>query len=95
MENGRLTDFFDSIIFQYTEWAYGGYAYFTDGIMKFPNGKYGFFIYQTNMDGRGGDEILRYYAETQEECLNEFKNAKIYDGKSFMEIEPEVSWIDL
>ena len=39
-------------------------------------------------------DIWECDASTMEECLNAFLDARIFDGKTFWEVESGVEWVD-
>ncbi len=40
------------------------------------------------------EDIWECNAATMEECLNAFLDARIFDGKTFWEVESEIEWVD-
>ena len=39
-------------------------------------------------------DIWECDAATMEACLNAFLDARIFDGKTFWEVESEIEWVD-
>ncbi|MBQ9306325.1 MAG: hypothetical protein IJ229_00255 [Clostridia bacterium] len=92
MINGNPHDFVDTV--------YSG----QDIIYVFRGIKYWFQGY-TVAQGNCHMEIFQYSppsetdiwecdAATMEACLNAFLDARIFDGKTFWEVESEIEWVD-
>ena len=97
MEGGRLIEFLDGFTFEGEAWIYDGHRYFTDGIVKDESG-FSYFILKFANEDELCEECENFHeftADNWEACLEDFKNAKIYNGKSFMDIEQETTWVDV
>lgn len=54
------------------------------------------FVYKYEENGKSADEMI-YEVESPnsvKECADKFLEAKIWDGKSFCEVEKEMEWVD-
>ena len=45
-------------------------------------------------EGSENKYIWKYKSTDSSECVNAFLNAPLFDGKTFMEVENEITWTD-
>lgn len=97
MENGKLKDFIETIGYNDNILEYKGKYYLFVGfdyneLIK----KYTFTVYEVNGKGYGDiiDIKFQYQGVSPQFCIENFLKAKIWDGKSFYEVEKKMTWID-
>ena len=95
MINGNVNEFIDGLYYGDERWfIYRKIKYFIQGWVK--DGKYTLMLDQMNPDP-GSDWCL--WEETKDESKNgevveSFLASKIFDGKTFWEVEHEIEWVD-
>lgn len=96
MEAGNVTEFVDNLALQDEAVLYQGMLYYFYGVRL--NTETGH--YYTSIDRFMGDihhfvdEFYFYEGTSFEECLSHLLEDKIWNGKSFYEVEREMKWID-
>ena len=91
MINGSYHEFFEKLSWGVELWfVYGGAKYLVQGYTE--NGTYNLYFFMVDPEGTGYDWIGN--GTEQEYPVEEFLNAKLFDGKSFREIESVVEWVD-
>lgn len=97
MENGKVKDFVETMghndnIIEYK----GKYYLFVGFDYKEDTKKYIFTIYEVGNKGYGDvlNTLFANEGDSPNNCVENFLNAKIWDGKSFYEAEKEMLWID-
>ena len=89
MKNGNVNEFVDHIYYGDELWfLYKDTKYFLEGLCI--NGESKLYLFEMKENGAEYSWPVsghRYPAES-------FLNAKLFDGKSFWEIEKEVEWVD-
>ena len=83
-----------SFSYQSVALIYRGERYFSDGITTNSNGKYSFFIMKVNDNNEFLQDIFEFEGDTITDCINEFENAPIWNGKTFYDVENEMKWVD-
>lgn len=75
--------------------VYNGKKYFFNGC-RTAKGDEGEIINVTLevYDLDAGKTVFSTSRPSAEECISEFENAKIWDGKSFWDVEQEMQWVD-
>lgn len=110
MINANLSQFLDTGWFSEATIYYKGYTYWCEGgFDKSMNNKFHFFVYKyravvfdeiytkrliENDDVVDYSTVLDIYGDSEQEVKEIFLNAKIWDGKSFWEVEKELAWYD-
>lgn len=107
MINANLSQFLDNGWFSEATLFYNGYIYWCEGCWDNTKEKpMHFFVYKIparNIDNLyferlDTNEPFEYIFETWGKCEDdvkeEFLNAKIFDGKTFWEVEKELAWLD-
>lgn len=94
MEGGRVNDFIEAFSFQSVALKYKNEKYFSDGICKTNDNKYSFFIIKVTDNGEFLKDVFEYEGKTPSDCISAFENAKIWNGKTFYEVENEMQWVD-
>ena len=94
MEGGRVNDFIDAFSYQSVAVVYKGEKYFSDGITMRDDNKYSFFIIKVDDNGGFLSDVYEYEGDSITDCIIAFENATIWNGKSFYEVESEMTWVD-
>ena len=94
MEGGRVNDFIDAFSYQSVAVVYKGEKYFSDGITMRDDDKYSFFIIKVDDNGEFLSDVYEYEGDSITDCIVAFENATIWDGKSFYDVENEMTWVD-
>lgn len=91
MKNGNLSEFVDGLYYGYEMlFEYNGVKYFIQGWSQ--DGKCYMFLdipYKKTTN-----YLWKYEALTMRECANAFLNEKLWNGKTFYDIEQDIIWID-
>lgn len=91
MINGDLNDFIDKLTYgDEVLFSYEGKKYFIQGYKK--NGIC--TLYLSQFEPPIDWYIWTCSRESKLQPVDEFLSAQIWDGKTFMEIESEVEWVD-
>lgn len=89
MKNGNVYEFVDRIYFGDELWfLYKGDKYFLEG--WYDDGRLDLYLYKMTGDG----EKYVWKGGASQYPVEEFLNAKIWDGKSFWEVEQDLEWVD-
>lgn len=110
MINANLEQFLDYGWFSEATLYYKGYTYWCEANWdESRSKKFHFFVYRyrsviydkiyTKRLVENGDVVdystpIDIYVETEQEAKDYFLSAKIFDGKSFWEVEKELAWYD-
>ena len=94
MEGGRVNDFIDAFSYQSVAVVYKGEKYFSDGITMKDDDKYSFFIIKVDDNGEFLSDVYDFEGDSITDCIVAFENATIWDGKSFYDVENEMTWVD-
>lgn len=94
MEGGRVNDFIDAFSYQSVAVVYKGEKYFSDGITMKDDDKYSFFIIKVDDNGEFLSDVYEFEGDSITDCIVAFENATIWDGKSFYDVENEMTWVD-
>ncbi len=110
MINANLEQFLDYGWFNEATLYYKGYTYWCEANWdESVSKKFHFFVYKyrsviydeiyTKRLVENGDVVdystpIDIYVETEQEAKDYFFSAKIFDGKSFWEVEEELAWYD-
>lgn len=91
MINGDYTEFINHIHYGDELWfVYKNEKYFLEGLRK--DGILMLFLFKMGTEGTQNDWIGKGTKENYP--VDEFLEAKIFDGKSFREIQNDVEWVD-
>ena len=93
MEGGRVNDFIDAFSYQSVAVVYKGEKYFSDGITMRDDCKYSFFIIKVDDNGEFLSDVYEYEGDSITDCIIAFENATIWNGKSFYDVENEMTWV--
>lgn len=94
MEGGRVNDFIDAFSYQSVAVVYKGEKYFSDGIIMRADDKYSFFIIKVDDNGKFLSDVYEFEGDSITACIVAFENAPIWNGKSFYDVENEMTWVD-
>lgn len=110
MINANLSQFLDTGWFSEATIYYKGFTYWCEGDFDKSREKYmHFFVYKyrsivynekyTKRMIKNGDVVdyslvLEIFGDSEQDVKEEFLKAKIWDGKSFWEVESELAWFD-
>ena len=94
MEGGRVNDFIDAFSYQSVAVVYKGEKYFSDGITMRADDKYSFFIIKVDDNGKFLSDVYEFEGDSTTACIVAFENAPIWNGKSFYDVENEMTWVD-
>ncbi len=91
MQGGDLKDFIDGLYYGYELiFEYKGVKYFIQGWHE--NDKN--YMCLDIPYRESNDYVWEYEAKTMRECAEAFLDEKLWDGKTFYEIEKDVVWSD-
>ena len=92
MINGNPHDFADTVYSgQNIIFVYQGIKYWFQGYTLTPDHCH-MEIFQYLPPSE--KDIWEYDGSSMEECLNAFLDARIFDDKTFWEVESEIEWVD-
>ena len=107
MLNADINQFLDNGWFNEATLFYKGYIYWCEGCYDSSKEKpMHFFVYKfpakqidsTHFERLPSNEPFKYeyeiFGNSVEEVKQEFLKAKIFDGKSFLEVENDLAWLD-
>lgn len=105
MINANLEQFLDTGWFSEATLYLNGYTYWCEGCWNEEREKpMHFFVYKyesvvidkiyTKSKNSNYQTVFDIYGNSEEEVKEEFLKAKIFDGKSFWEVEKEIAWYD-
>ena len=105
MINANLEQFLDTGWFSEATLYLNGYTYWCEGCWNEEREKpMHFFVYKyesvivdkiyTKPKNSNYETVFDIYGKSEEEVKEEFLKAKIFDGKSFWEVEKEIAWYD-
>ena len=105
MINANLEQFLDTGWFSEATLYLNGYTYWCEGCWNEEREKpMHFFVYKyesvvvdeiyTKPKNSNYQKVFDIYGNSEEEVKEEFLKAKIFDGKSFWEVEKEIAWYD-
>lgn len=94
MEGGRVNDFIEAFSCQSVAFMYKGEKYFSDGITTNSDGKYSFFIIKVDDNGEFLSDIYEYEGSSVADCIAAFETAPVWNGKTFYDVENEMTWVD-
>ncbi len=91
MQGGNLNDFIDGLYYGYEMiFEYDNTKYFIQGWSK-DNQSYMFLDVPTE---DSNNYIWKHEAKTMKECAEAFLSEKLWNGKTFYDIESDVLWSD-
>ena len=95
MIDGNAKDFISKLSYEDHYEVYNGKKYFFNGCQTAKGGD-GQIIKVTLevYDLDAGKTVFSTSHPSAEECISVFENAKIWDGKSFWDVEQEMQWVD-
>lgn len=105
MINANLEQFLDTGWFSEATLYLNGYTYWCEGCWNEEREKpMHFFVHKyesvvvdkiyTKPKNSNYQTVFDIYGNSEEEVKEEFLKAKIFDGKSFWEVEKELAWYD-
>ena len=94
MKGNNLNDFIEAFSYQSVAFMNKGEKYFSDGITTKPNGKYSFFIIKVDDNGEFLSDIYEYKGSSVADCIVAFETAPVWNGKTFYDVENEMTWVD-
>ena len=87
-------DFIDGLYYGDERWfVFRGTKYFIQGISTKEGDNKRLQVWAWEEDHRA-EHLVEFYAKDGKYPVKEFENAKIFDGKSFWEVENEIQWMD-
>ncbi len=95
MIDGNAKEFISKLSYEDHYAVYNGKKYFFNGCQT-AKGDDGRIIKVTLeiYDLDAGKTVFSTSKPSAEECISEFENAKMWDGKSFWDVEQEMQWVD-
>lgn len=98
MKDGNVNDFLDHATYEEVAVEYKGYKYFFYGLrLDERTGLYTFVIERYTIGSNEGSFAGTVYdksAPTKTECMEQFFQTPIIDGKTFWELEKDMTWIE-
>ena len=95
MINGKANDFIECLSYEDNYAVFHGNKYFFNGCQtkKDHHGEV-ICVKLEVYDLTNKTTIYSVTKKTVSECLSAFQTAKIWDGKSFWNVEKEIEWVD-
>ena len=94
MKDGDVKKFIEDIHYEDHALLYKDRKYFFNGC-SYHLDKYGKKVFSFEIfDDDSGETIYSVQDATAEGCIEEFLSAKLFDGKTFYEVEKEMTQID-
>lgn len=95
MHDGNVNDFLDHATYEEVAVRYKGEKYFFYGIVYDKSTQsYSFVVERCHDDGSFAAVIYDRTAPTIEQCMSEFLQTPIIEGKTFWELEKDMTWIE-
>ena len=98
MKDGDVKQFIEDIHYEDCAVLYNDRKYFFNGCCYHINDKgkkeVRFELYLINDDDSAEADYYSVTRSTAEECIEEFLTARFFEGKTFYEVEEEMTWID-
>ena len=98
MKDGNVYDFLDHAAYEEVAVEYNGYKYFFYGLRQDEvTGLYTFVVDRYTMNNPEGTFAGTVYdkaAPTKAECMEQFFQTPLIDGKTFWELEKDMTWIE-
>lgn len=95
MINGNANDFIDKLSYEYHYVLFNGIKYFLNGCQVSKNGEGKVVSVRLEVyDLTNNVTIFSVTKSTISECLSGFQDAKIWNGKSFWDVEQDIEWVD-
>ena len=92
MINGDVNEFVDGLYYGDERWfRFNGIKYFIEGWVK--EGLFSLLLYQMELDPGYVWEKTEPVTQRQE-VVDAFLTDKIFDGKTFWEVEKDITWIE-
>lgn len=89
--NGNIKDFIDKLYYGDELWfTYNNVKYMIQGYLE--DETYNLYLLMPYSEGKGYSWICKGTKDSYP--VNDFLNAPIFDGKSFMEVEQNIEWVD-
>ena len=93
-----INQFLNDFTFESITWRYKDRYFFTDGIVNYSaeDGTYRFSIEEMNASFSEVVKpapLMEYTGNSGEECLRAFEEARIWDGRSFLEAADEMEFV--
>lgn len=95
MDNQEVKAFLDTIAYGDAMFRLNGMVYFVNGCCFDPKTRQTHFeVYRLHAPHAGIAEIVfACDCPLEEDCLQAFLEAKIWDGRTFWEAAPEMAWV--
>lgn len=99
MKGGNINHFLEQLGYVEVAVEYKGHKYFFNGINYDPDTQtYSFYVAEWPWDNDSSEPFIRMVFETtskvRSECLDRFFGAPLIDGKTFWELEKDMTWIE-
>lgn len=95
MHGGDVNEFLDKVVYNEVAVSYKDWKYLFYGVVyDKATGLYSFMIDRTNADKSVIEIIYDKTAPTAEQCMEEFLRTPIIEGKTFWELEKDMTWIE-
>lgn len=95
MHDGNVNDFLNSATYEEVAVLYKESKYFFYGIIYDESTKrYSFVVDRFTLDGNFVETTYDKTAPTVEDCMTEFLQTPIIEGKTFWELEKDMTWIE-
>lgn len=97
MKDGNVYEFLDHSSYEEVAVEYGGYKFFFYGLRRDPiTNLYSFTIerYELGFNGAYIDTVYDKQAPSKKECMEQFYYSPLFDGKTFWELEKDMTWIE-
>ena len=95
MHGGNVNDFLDHATYEEVAALYNGTKYFFYGLCYDEKTKlYSFVVERCNPDGSYAETIYDKTSTDREWCLEQFIQTPIIDGKTFWQLEKDMTWIE-
>ena len=97
MRDGNVNDFLDHASYEEVAVEHGGYKYFFYGLRRDADtGMYSFAVdrFETGQNGAYLETVYDKVAPSISECMEQFFRTPLIDGKTFWELEKDMTWVE-
>ena len=95
MIDGNVKDFIDKLSYEDHYVIYGGEKFFFNGCQVTKDGQGNTIKVVLEIYNLSNNSTIFSTTQTSiSDCITEFEKAKIWNGKSFWEVEKDMQWVD-
>ena len=94
MKNGNVNNFLDTLQYDDHYIIFEGEKFFFNAVCTDENGLSHFEIYKMTLDGEKSEVFWLVSCEDPNECVSKFTKERLFKGKTFWDVESEMTWVD-